>query len=63
MQNIFSYDNVDGFMLLLLYDNRNYLIDYPLDPPMMVTETSERIKIEHFLKGYTYSFIVNDKKI
>lgn len=63
MQNIFSYDNVDGFMLLLLYDNRNYLIDYPLDPPMMVTETSERIKIEQFLKGYTYSLIVNDKKI
>lgn len=50
-------------MLLLLYDNRNYLIDYPLDPPMMVTETSERIKTEQFLKGYTYSLIVNDKKI
>lgn len=51
-------------MLLLLYDNRNYLIDYPLDPPMMVMETSERIKIEQFLKGIvTYSLIVNDKKI
>lgn len=59
----FSYDNVDGLMLLLFYDNKNYLVDYPLDLSIMVTETSERIAIEQFLKGHTYSLIVNDKKI
>lgn len=59
----FSYDNVDGLMLLLFYDNRNYLVDYPLDLSIMVTEASERITIEQFLKGHTHSLIVNDKKI
>lgn len=30
---------------------------------MMLTETSERIKLEQFLKGHTYSLIANDEKI